>query len=67
MHGPAFHLELARLRSEFDALQREHGRSRLHTRIEQRAHLDRFNKWIMDVEAFWLTYLSALAVPLPRL
>ena len=57
MQGPAFHHELARLRSEFGRLQVEHASRHGRTEAEERDHLDRFNRWITDVEVFRRTYL----------
>ena len=57
MHGAAFHLELARLRSEFNQLQKEHARRRTRTEAEERNHLRRLDRWIADVETFRRMYL----------
>jgi hypothetical protein len=67
MQGRAFQIELLRLRAEFDALQEEHSLRRLRTPAEERDHLDRFNRWIVDVEAFRLTYLATLNMPVWRI
>ena len=60
MHGRAFHDDLFRLRTTFGVLQEEHSQRRLRTPAQERAHLDRFNQWITDVEAFRLNYLQGL-------
>jgi hypothetical protein len=53
-----FRGELLRLRAEFDALRQEHEWRSLRSAAEERAHLDRFNRWIADVEEFRLAYLA---------
>ena len=57
MQRRAFNNELTRLRTEFDRLQVEHAWRHGRTDAEERDHLDRFHRWITDVEVFRRTYL----------